>query len=121
MGKARPSLEVRVVRAAEAALTEQSYVSPIEVLVGIGWLTPQAVELWRRGRAEDLERLTQANLHTLSAAMAIFGRWAKERDLRPSKTAYIARTRDRRQLRFSRGGDAGIEAAYRTHWVSPNL
>ena len=110
-----------MVRAAEAALAAQSYVSPIDVLIRVGWLTPQAVDQWRQGRADDLERLAQANLHKLSAAMAIFRRWAADRGLNPSETAYIARTRDRRQLRFSRGGDAGIEAAYRTHWVSPEL
>ena len=33
----------------------------------------------------------------------------------------MARTRDRRPLRFSKTGDPGIELAYRTHWVSPEL
>jgi hypothetical protein len=121
MGEHRPSLGARVVRAAEAALTEQSYVSPIDVLIGVGWLTPQAVDQWRQGRAEDLERFAQVNLHKLSAAMAIFRRWAADRGLHPSETAYVARTRDRRQLRFSRSGDAGIEAAYRTHRIPPEL
>ncbi len=121
MGEHRPSLDARVVRAAEAALAAQGYVSPIDVLIGVGWLTPQAVDQWRQGRAEDLERVVQVNLHKLSAAMAIFRRWAGGRGLHPSETAYVARTRDRRQLRFSRSGDAGIEAAYRTHWVSPEL
>jgi hypothetical protein len=121
VGEHRPRLEERVVLAAEAALVEQSYVSPIDVLIGVGWLTPQAVDQWRQGRADDLEQLAQVNLHKLSAAMAIFRRWAADRGLCPSETAYIARTRDRRQLRFSRGGDAAIEAAYRTHWVSPEL
>lgn len=53
--------------------------------------------------------------------MAVLRHWATERGLRPSETAYLARTRDRRRLRFSRSGDAGIEEAYRTHWVSPEL
>src|SRR5205807_3661352 len=65
--------------------------------------------------------LAQVNLHKLSSAMAVLRRWAAERGLRPSETAYVARTRDRRPLRFSRSGDAAIEAAYRTHWVSPEL
>ena len=108
-----------MVRAAEAALTERSVVSPIDVLIGIGWLTPQAVDTWRQGRVEDLERLAQVNLHKLSAAMAVLRRWAAERGLRPSETAYLSRTRDRRPLQFSRSGDTAIEAAYRTHWVSP--
>lgn len=107
--------------AAEAALAEQSYVSPIDVLIGVGWLTTPAVDRWRQGRVEDLERLAQVDLHKLSEAMAILGRWAADRGLRPSETTYLARTRDRRQLRFSRSGDADIEAAYRTHWVSPEL
>jgi hypothetical protein len=33
----------------------------------------------------------------------------------------VARSRGRRQLRFSKRGDAEIERAYRTHWVSPEL
>ena len=41
--------------------------------------------------------------------------------MKPSETAYVARTRDRRPLRFSKSGDPEIERAYRTHWVSPEL
>jgi hypothetical protein len=115
------TLEARVVHAAEAALAEKNYVSPIDVLVGIGWLTPPAVERWRQGRVEDLERVAQANLHKLSDAMRILRRWATAKGLHASETAYVARTRDRRPLRFSRSGTPAIEAAYRTHWVSPDL
>ena len=38
-----------------------------------------------------------------------------------NETAYFARTRDRRPLRFSKSGNPAIERAYRTHWVSPEL
>lgn len=114
-------LERRVVAAAEAALGERGFVSAIDVLVGVGWLAPGHVDQWRQGRVEYLERVTNANLHKLSTAMAIFRRWAKARGLLPSETAYVARTRDRRELRFSASGDPAIERAYRTHWVSPTL
>ena len=33
----------------------------------------------------------------------------------------MARTRDRRPLRFSASGQEPIERSYRTHWVSPTL
>jgi hypothetical protein len=33
----------------------------------------------------------------------------------------VARTRDRRTLRFSDSGDPDVERAYRTQWVSPDL
>ncbi len=114
-------LEHRVVAAAEAALERQRFVSAIDVLVGVGWLTHGQVDQWRQGRVEYLERLTAANLHRVSRAMAIFRRWAPSRGLLPSETDYVARTRDRRRLRFSASGDPTIERAYRTHWVSPEL
>jgi len=47
--------------------------------------------------------------------------WAARRGLSSSETAYVARTRDRRVLRFSVTGSPDIERAYRTHWVSPDL
>lgn len=114
-------LEQRVARAADAALTEQRFVSAVDVLAGLGWLAPSQVDLWRQGRIECLERVVQANPSKIATAMAAFRRWARARGLTPSETEYVARTRDRRQLRFSVGGDAAIEAAYRTHWVSPDL
>lgn len=114
-------LQQRVVRAAEAALAERQFVSAIDVLVGIGWLVPSHVEEWRQGRVEYLERVIQANLVKLSAAMKLLRAWATGEGLVPSETAYVARTRDRRTLRFSMSGNPDIERAYRTHWLSPTL
>jgi Uncharacterized conserved protein (DUF2293) len=118
---ARQNLEQRVTLAAEAALAEQRYVSVVDVLVGLGWLAPSHLDQWRQGRVESLEGVVQANLSKVTAAMAAFRRWARDRGLNPSETDYVARTRDRRRLQFSVSGDAGIERAYRAHWVSPDL
>jgi hypothetical protein len=117
----RKSLNGRVIRAAEAAFAEQRYVTAIDVLVGLGWLTPSHIERWRQGRIESLESAAPVDPTTIASARAAFERWAQERQLKPSETDYSARTRDRRPLRFSIGGDAAIERAYRTHWVSPDL
>lgn len=114
-------LEQRVIRAAAAALADRQFASAIDVLVGIGWLAPSHVEEWRQGRVEYLERVTQANLAKLSVAMKLFRAWATGQGLVPSETVYVARTRDRRPLRFSKSGNADIERAYRTHWLSPTL
>src|SRR5947199_9316102 len=121
MASKRGEIDRRVVRAAEAALAKRKFVTAIDVLVGVGWLEPRRVDEWRQGRVDYLERVTVANLGKISTAMRSFRRWAQARGLRPSETAYVARTRDRRPLRFSKSGDAGIERAYRTHWVSPEL
>jgi hypothetical protein len=115
------ALAQRVERVAEAALAEQRYVSAIDIFRGLGWLAPTHLDKWRQGRVQCLERVAQASLPKLSNAMRLFRRWAQRRGLVPSETGYVARTRDRRPLRFSVSGATEIERAYRTHWVSPEL
>jgi hypothetical protein len=117
----RGDIDRRVVRAAEAALAERKFVTAIDVLVGVGWLEPHRVDEWRQGRVDYLERVTVANLGRISTAMRSFRGWAEARGLKPSETAYVARSRDRRPLRFSKSGNPEIERVYRTHWVSPEL
>ena len=46
----------------------------------------------------------------------------KQRDLKPSETGYVRRTRSGTvPCGSARGGDPGIEKRYRTHYVSPTL
>jgi hypothetical protein len=114
-------LEARTIAAAEAALAARKFVTAIDVLQGIGWLPQARIDEWRQGRLPCLERGVATNLHKTSAVMRMFRRWAQSRGLVPRETAYVSRTRDRRQLRFSQSGELAIERAYRTHWVSPEL
>lgn len=114
-------LKDRVVTAAEALLAEQLYVSPVDVLLRLGWLAPPHLDRWRQGRVPCLERVVQAGLGKQSTAMRTLRSWAIRRGLTPSETGYVARTRDRRPLRFSVSGKPDIERAYRTHWVSAEL
>jgi hypothetical protein len=117
----RVPLADRVAKAAEAALAARHFVSAVDILVGIGWLDPGAVERWRRGQIDCLEEVVRANLPRISEAMRLFRSWATARGLFASQTAYVARTPRRQTLRFSRSGNPAIEASYRTHWVLPEL
>lgn len=63
------ALEQRVERVAEAALAEQRYVSPIDLLLGLGWLAPPHLDEWRQGRVQCLERVVQTSLPKQSTAM----------------------------------------------------
>jgi hypothetical protein len=99
----RQKLERRVVAVAEQVFAEQRYVTAVDVLVGLGWLAPSSLDRWRQGRVESLESVVDAGLSKVSAALRVLRvlrRWAKERSLQPSETVYVARTRDRRELRF---------------------
>lgn len=114
-------LDGRVRDAAEAALREHKFVTPIDVLLGLGWLAPSHVDAWRQGRVECLEACLGVDPRKVSSAMRTFAEWAREQGLEPTEISYLARSRGRRSLRFSESGDPETERAYRTHWVSPEL
>jgi hypothetical protein len=118
---ANSRLEERVTRVAEATLAEQSYVSAIDVLLRLGWLAPPHLALWRQGRVDCLERMVQAASASRRPRCARCTLGPPGGGWTPSEAAYVARTRDRRRLRFSVSGKPDIELAYRTHWVSPDL
>ena len=119
--KNRTALADRVVRAAEAALVAQDHVSPIDVLVRIGWLDVGAMERWRRGQIDCLESAMQVDPSRILEALRLFQSWGAGNALSASPTDYVARTVQRQTLRFSRSGDPAIEALYRTHWASQEL
>jgi hypothetical protein len=118
----RAQIEKRVIQAAESALHHQHYVSPIDVLLGMGWLQPIHIQDWRKGRISYLEKVIQGNLNKISYTMKCFRTWANKKGLKASQTAYLARTKGpKRELQFSKSNNVEIEKAYRTHYISPVL
>lgn len=117
----RSALERRVAQAASVALESRSFVTAIDVLTGIGWLAQSRVDDWRHRRLPYLEAGVQTNLSKISTAMRALRAWATAQGLKPSETVYVARSTAREHLRFSKPGDAAVERAYRTHWISPTL
>ena len=119
--KTKLPLADRVARAAQAALAADRFVSAIDILLGLGWLDPGAAERWRRGQIDCLEAAIQANPARVAEAMTLFKAWATAKGLLASPADYVARTPRREKLRFSRSGEAALEIAWRTHWLSPEL
>jgi hypothetical protein len=116
-----PSLRERVESAAGRALHDANAVSPVDVFCGIGWLAPSSVDRWRQGRVKALEQVIAVGPEKLADALELLSRWARAAGLVPGEVDYLAATRDRRPLRFLVGDDDGVEAACRTHWISPEL
>jgi hypothetical protein len=119
--KDQATLAERVATAAETALAAQGYASPIDVLLGIGWLYHGAVKEWQQGRIDCLDGVIQVKPSRLSGALTLLRSWATGKGLIESETEYVARTPQRQTLRFSRSGDAALEKLYRTHWISSEL
>lgn len=115
------SIEQRVSRVADDIFAAQQHVGAVDVLNRIGWLPAPRIDEWRQGRVECLESTMQVRPEKIPKALQALQRWAQERGLVAAEMEYVARTRDRRPLRFSVSGEAGVERAYRTHWTSPEL
>jgi hypothetical protein len=117
----KPSLQARVVSAAEKILAKQKFVTPLDICMGIGWLPSARVDDWKQGGVAFLEQVLPVEGDRLADVIAHLERWAAAVGLKPSEAEYISQTRDRRTLRFTENGDPQVEAAWSTHWVSPGL
>ncbi len=69
----------------------------------------------------SLDQAMSVGPEKLAEALDMLGTWARAGGLVPSEVDYLTATRDRRPLRFTAGGDQAVEAACRTHWISPEL
>jgi len=114
-------LAQRVIEAAEAALQTADFVTPIDVLVAIGWLDGGAVARWRQGRIPSIESAVQAPPSRIFEALDLLGSWAAQNGLIPNEVQYLERSTERRPLRFSQSTHPALERLYRTHWVSSAL
>jgi hypothetical protein len=112
-------LRRKLAAATSAAIAKNGYVTAIDALLATGWLRPDKVEEWRRGRLPYLEQAIVASLPKISTAMRVFRSLAESEGLRPSETVYVSWTRERRRLRFSKSGNPNLEKAYSTHWLPP--
>ena len=110
----------RIVRSVAAILEDDRVVRPVDVLISMGMLDPQAVDRWRRGQVPYLEREISGNLTKLSRLLRFLRFHAHDLNLVPSETAYISSKKPgRRRLRFSKTGDRGTERAYSRHFLWP--
>lgn len=118
----RQELSKKVIGIANRVLQEKQYVSSIDILLGLGYLSPSILDDWRRGRFSYLEQRLQANLNKLSFAIQCFHQWAKQTGLLPRETAYVQKACSSTiHLKFSKSGQDTIERRYRTHYISPKL
>lgn len=109
-----------IVRAVAAILAGDKVVSPVDVIVRMGWLSTDDLEAWRFGRVPYLERMIRCNLTRLSRFLRILGFHCHELNLTASQTAYVKWGKGRRTpLRFTKTGDAVLERVYARHFVWP--
>ena len=107
-------------RAVEIILEKDKVVRPIDVLIGMQLLSRDDLEEWRCGRIPYLEKVIDCNLTRLSRLLRILRFHVHDLNLVPSATAYIRHgSGPKRQLRFTKTGDAKLERIYSTHFIWP--
>ena len=79
----------RIARAVDDVLDRGTVVAPVDVLIGMGLLTREQLQDWRRGRVPYLERLINCDLARLSRLLRILRFHAHNLNLKPSWTAYM--------------------------------
>ena len=110
----------RIERAVADILQNGNVVAPVEVLIGMGLLSRDDLDDWRRGRVPYLEKVINCNLSRLSRILRILRFHAHDLKLVPSVTAYVRHGRGpKRPLRFTKTGDPKLEEAYSRHFVWP--
>jgi hypothetical protein len=102
--------ESRVASVAEALLAERRFVTPIDVLMGLGWVAKPSVDYWLRGSVPFFDHLIHKDRTLLGAALDELAAWARARDLQPWDTDYGDRT-------FIEGGDPVLDRSFRTRWA----
>ena len=111
-------LSPRIASSVSAILQNGKVVAPVDVLIGMGLLTKEHLEDWRRRRVPYLEKVINCNLSRLSKILRILRFHAHDLKLEPSTTAYMRWGKGPKQrLRFSKTDDAKLEEAYSRHFV----
>ncbi len=110
----------RIERSVAAILKTDKVVVPVDVLMGMGILTPEHLDDWRSGRVPYLEKVIDCNLTRLSRILHVLRFHAHDLNLRPSTTVYMRWGKGPRQhLRFTKTGNPKLEEAYSRHFVWP--
>lgn len=98
---------------------QKGYISSIDILIQLGYLSLTDYENWRKGKIEYLEKACQVNLGKLTTINRILRQVSGKMKLKPSWMAYNKFGKGpKMKLRFSKSGDENIEQAYSTHYVN---
>ncbi|KTD62368.1 hypothetical protein [Legionella shakespearei] len=120
--KNQQQLTLKIVNLASHILDEHQYVSTIDILLGLGYLSPSILEDWYRGRLSYLENGLQVGSEKLSFAIQFFHQWANQKGLIPRERSYIQKaSTSTNYLTFSKNAKNETEQYYKTYYISPML
>ena len=96
-------LRKRVRHAADAACEQKPFITFVDVLTGIGFVTEEQVEAWRQGRIPHLGEAMDCDSGQLHAALREYFDWARSRGAKGADFPHAFRGPDGQFLRFIPG------------------
>jgi len=112
-------LEKRIKKIISELSDKKGFISSVDILLGLDYLSQTDYMDWRNGKVEYLEKVCKINLSKLTTINRIIKQIASKMNLKPSWTAYNKYGKvPKISLRFSKTGDEKIEKAYATHWIN---
>ena len=100
-------------------IEEKGYLSSIDVLLKLEYLSEKDYENWRFGKVEYLEKVCGVNLKKLSTINKAIKEISEQWNLKKSWTAYNKYGKGKKiRLRFSKSGNKQIEEEYATHYIN---
>ena len=108
--------------AAEQLLRDKGYLSAVDVLLAMGRLSKEDYERWRFRQVPHLEKVLPGSLNQHEFFCRELRAYARESNLKPSRTAYMSWGKSRKQpLRFTKFGNPHLEELFSTHYVGAAL
>ncbi len=120
--KNQQQLTSKIISIASRILDENQYVSTVDILLGLGYLSPNILEDWYRGRLSYLENGLHVGSEKLGFAIQFFHEWANQQGLVTREKNYIQKASTQTNyLMFSESAREEIEKYYKTYYLSPLL
>ena len=115
-------LRQRVVQAAERVLEVKGYVSPIELLMQMGFLAPANVRMWEKGVHDCLYPHIQCGSEKLAKTFVLFKEWAQESRLVSVEAALRGSARDQsHDLKVTADADPEMERFFRVYYAPADI
>lgn len=116
----RQQIVKKLSKITSALLIEKGYISFVDVLIRMGYISNEDYENWRFKRVPFLEKAINVNISKINFILRTVQKNCRNSQLKPSKTAYKSWGKGpKKVLRFSKSGDDSLEEAYSTHFVKP--
>ena len=102
-------------------IADKGFICSINILCALDILSKVQINDWRFGKIPYLEKVCNKNLGTLTFINKTIKEIAKDKNLKPSWTAYNKFGKGvKSRLIFSKTKDENIENAYATHFIDTN-